>query len=347
MLIGGDAMLDIDLSNRQKLILKAIIEEYVSSGEPVGSKVLTEKPYLEFSSATIRADMAYLEMLGLLEKTHTSSGRIPSAQGYKYYVEHLVTRDYEVVNHFPLIDRIFNDNSLNKEQMIRKSIDLLSDLTNYMTVASENNFDHVKVAKLDLVQINDYEALLLIITNTAKVETKQIRIPKMGFKEFKKVIDAFDKALNNCYISEIKYILKSENVASIISQYIDYQDEILRTFESVFSDFAHTRTIHSGMDTIFEIPEFRDVDKIKDFMHAVNSDSMNSLMAKPTRGLSVRIGQENNLTAMNDCSIVSVPYQIGDQEGGMIAVIGPTRMEYNKVIPLLEYIAKNMSKLFK
>ena len=113
-------MLDIDLSNRQKLILKAIIEEYVSSGEPVGSKVLTEKPYLEFSSATIRADMAYLEMLGLLEKTHTSSGRIPSAQGYKYYVEHLVTRDYEVVNHFPLIDRIFNDNSLNKEQMIRK-----------------------------------------------------------------------------------------------------------------------------------------------------------------------------------------------------------------------------------
>ena len=112
-------MLDIDLSNRQKLILKAIIEEYVSSGEPVGSKVLTAKPYLEFSSATIRADMAYLEMLGLLEKTHTSSGRIPSVSGYKYYVEHLVTRDYEVVNHFPLIDKIFNDETLNKEQMIR------------------------------------------------------------------------------------------------------------------------------------------------------------------------------------------------------------------------------------
>ena len=340
-------MLDIDLSNRQKLILKAIIEEYVSSGEPVGSKVLTAKPYLEFSSATIRADMAYLEMLGLLEKTHTSSGRIPSVSGYKYYVEHLVTRDYEVVNDFPLIDKIFNDETLNKEQMIKKAIDLLSDLTNYMTLASENNYEHIRIAKLDLVQISDFDALLLIITSTAKVETRQIKIPKMGFAEFKKVIDAFDKALHNCYVSEIKYILKSENVANIISQYIDYQEEILRTFEVAFSSLNQTKTFHSGIDTIFEIPEFRDVDKIKEIITAVNNESINSLIATPTRGLSVRIGHENNISVMNDCSIVSVPYQIGDDEAGMIAVIGPTRMEYSRVIPLLEYIAKNMSKLFK
>ena len=340
-------MLDIDLSNRQKLILKAIIEEYVSSGEPVGSKVLTAKPYLEFSSATIRADMAYLEMLGLLEKTHTSSGRIPSVNGYKYYVEHLVTRDYEVVNDFPLIDKIFSDETLNKEQMIKKAIDLLSDLTNYMTLASENNYEHIRIAKLDLVQISDFDALLLIITSTAKVETRQIKIPKMGFAEFKKVIDAFDKALHNCYVSEIKYILKSENVANIISQYIDYQDEILRTFEVAFSSLNQTKTFHSGIDTIFEIPEFRDVDKIKEIITAVNNESINSLIATPTRGLSVRIGHENNISVMNDCSIVSVPYQIGDDEAGMIAVIGPTRMEYSRVIPLLEYIAKNMSKLFK
>ena len=340
-------MLDIDLSNRQKLILKAIIEEYVSSGEPVGSKVLTAKPYLEFSSATIRADMAYLEMLGLLEKTHTSSGRIPSVSGYKYYVEHLVTRDYEVVNDFPLIDKIFNDETLNKEQMIKKAIDLLSDLTNYMTLASGNNYEHIRIAKLDLVQISDFDALLLIITSTAKVETRQIKIPKMGFAEFKKVIDAFDKALHNCYVSEIKYILKSENVANIISQYIDYQDEILRTFEVAFSSLNQTKTFHSGIDTIFEIPEFRDVDKIKEIITAVNNESINSLIATPTRGLSVRIGHENNISVMNDCSIVSVPYQIGDDEAGMIAVIGPTRMEYSRVIPLLEYIAKNMSKLFK
>lgn len=340
-------MFENRLSNRQKLVLKAIIEEYVSSGEPVGSKVLTEKPYLDFSSATLRNDMAYLEEIGLLEKTHTSSGRVPSELGYRYYVEHLVTRDYDVVNQFPLIDKIFNDQSLNKGEMIKKAIDLLSSLTNYMTVASENHFDNTRIAKLDLVQVNEYEALLLIVTNQAKVETKQIRIPQMGFKEFKKVIDAFDKALKNSLVREVKYILKSEGVNEIISQYIDYQEEILTTFEKAFNEFNQTNTYRSGMDTIFEIPEFRDVDRIRDIMQAVNDQKINSILTAPTTGLSVRIGQENTIRTMANCTVISVPYQIGDEDAGTIAVIGPTRMEYRRVIPLLEYIANNMSKLFK
>ena len=340
-------MFENRLSNRQKLVLKAIIEEYVSSGEPVGSKVLTEKPYLDFSSATLRNDMAYLEEIGLLEKTHTSSGRVPSELGYRYYVEHLVTRDYDVVNQFPLIDKIFNDQSLNKGEMIKKAIDLLSSLTNYMTVASENRFDNTRIAKLDLVQISEYEALLLIVTNQAKVETKQIRIPQMGFKEFKKVIDAFDKALKNSLVREVKYILKSEGVNEIISQYIDYQEEILTTFEKAFNEFNQTNTYRSGIDTIFEIPEFRDVDRIRDIMQAVNDQKINSILTAPTTGLSVRIGQENTIRTMTNCTVISVPYQIGDEDAGTIAVIGPTRMEYRRVIPLLEYIANNMSKLFK
>lgn len=340
-------MFENRLSNRQKLVLKAIIEEYVSSGEPVGSKVLTEKPYLDFSSATLRNDMAYLEEIGLLEKTHTSSGRVPSELGYRYYVEHLVTRDYDVVNQFPLIDKIFNDQSLNKGEMIKKAIDLLSSLTNYMTVASENRFDNTRIAKLDLVQISEYEALLLIVTNQAKVETKQIRIPQMGFKEFKKVIDAFDKALKNSLVREVKYILKSEGVNEIISQYIDYQEEILTTFEKAFNEFNQTNTYRSGIDTIFEIPEFRDVDRIRDIMQAVNDQKIHSILTAPTTGLSVRIGQENTIRTMTNCTVISVPYQIGDEDAGTIAVIGPTRMEYRRVIPLLEYIANNMSKLFK
>lgn len=340
-------MFENRLSNRQKLVLKAIIEEYVSSGEPVGSKVLTEKPYLDFSSATLRNDMAYLEEIGLLEKTHTSSGRVPSELGYRYYVEHLVTRDYDVVNQFPLIDKIFNDQSLNKGEMIKKAIDLLSSLTNYMTVASENRFDNTRIAKLDLVQINEYEALLLIVTNQAKVETKQIRIPQIGFKEFKKVIDAFDKALKNSLVREVKFILKSEGVNEIISQYIDYQEEILTTFEKAFNEFNQTNTYRSGIDTIFEIPEFRDVDRIRDIMQAVNDQKINSILTAPTTGLSVRIGQENTIRTMTNCTVISVPYQIGDEDAGTIAVIGPTRMEYRRVIPLLEYIANNMSKLFK
>lgn len=340
-------MFENKLSDRQKLILKAIIEEYVDSGEPVGSKVLTAKPYLDFSSATIRYDMAYLEEIGLLEKTHTSSGRIPSEAGYKYYVEHLVTRDYDVVNQFPLIDKIFQDDTMSKEQMIKKSIELLSNLTNYMTVASETNFEYAKIIKLDLVQISDTDALLLIITSLAHVESKQIKVPKMGFNAFKEVILAFDKALRGSYIRDVKYILRSEEVSKVISKYIDYQDEIFATFKEAFSEFRKTKTFRSGLDTIFEIPEFRDVDKIRDLVLTLNDKSFNDALSVPQSGLRIQIGQENKLDSMAGCTVISVPYQIGDDNAGTIAVIGPTRMEYKKVIPLLEYIANNMSKLCK
>ena len=339
--------MEYKLSDRQKLILKAIIEEYVDSGEPVGSKILTLKPYLTFSSATLRNDMAYLEDIGLLEKTHTSSGRVPSELGYRYYVEHLVTRDYDVVNQFPLIDEIFNDSRKTREEMIKNAIDLLSSLTNYMALASDNSFERTAIAKLDLVQISEEEAILIIVTTAAKVESKRISIPKMGFKAFKTVIEAFDKALKNTPVRDVKYVLKSENVERIIGQYIEYEGEILETFEKAFRDFANTKTYRSGLDTIFEIPEFRDIDKIRDIMRAVNEEHINSLLDTAQSGLSIKIGRDNTVQMMEDCTIISVPYQIGDTSSGTIAVIGPTRMEYRRVIPLLEYIANNMSKIYK
>lgn len=335
------------LSDRQKLVLKMVIEEYVETGEPVGSKVLTDKPYLGFSSATLRNDMAYLESLGLLEKTHTSSGRVPSEEGYRYYVNHLVTRDYDVVSEFPLIDKIFLNKNSSREEMIKDAVDLLSNLTNYMTIASENHFEKAKIAKLDLVQISNNEALLLIVTTTAKVETRRVKIPQMGFDQFSKIIKAFDKALANHYIKDCKYILKSEGVSEIIKQYIDYQDEIIETFEKAFEGFEEFETIRSGLDGIFDIPEFQDVSRIRQIVKNVDEDMLQDVIKNHSNGLEVRIGNETNFKGMEDCSIISIPYQVNEEDGGMIAVIGPKRMEYKRVIPLLEYIAKNMSKFFK
>lgn len=122
------------LSDRQKLILKAIIEEYVDSNEPVGSKVLTEKPYLDFSSATIRYDMQDLEEKGYLEKTHTSSGRVPSELGYKYYVENLCTRDDDIVSLYPVIDELFDNKYYTREDACQRAVELLSKMTGLMTI---------------------------------------------------------------------------------------------------------------------------------------------------------------------------------------------------------------------
>ena len=141
------------ITSRQKLILKAIIEAFVKDAQPVGSKALTQMPYLDFSSATLRYDMAQLEELGFLEKTHTSSGRVPSELGYRYYVEHLVTRDADVVDSFPLIDQIFLKNKLAREQAVEEAIHLLSELTNYTAMAVGPSSNQNTIKKIDFISL--------------------------------------------------------------------------------------------------------------------------------------------------------------------------------------------------
>ena len=137
------------ISERQKLVLTAIVEEYVRNNEPVGSRTLSKRPELQFSSATLRNDMADLEDLGYLEKTHTSSGRIPSEKGYRLYVENILNQKSEKSNYaFPMIDEIFNRSNLSKEQAISESMTLVSELTNYAAIVLGNNAQNAKVKKL-------------------------------------------------------------------------------------------------------------------------------------------------------------------------------------------------------
>ncbi len=344
MQIGGDKMFE-ELSSRQKLILKAIIEEYVDSNEPVGSKQLTEKPYLDFSSATIRYDMAFLEELGLLTKTHTSSGRIPSEIGYRYYVEHLVTRDYDVVEQFPLIDQLFNNENLQKEEVLEQAINLISDMTNYMTVASHNNLEHSKIMKIDLVKISDSQAIMLVVTNQGHVENIKINIPNYSFDDLQNAIQTLDKLLHEQCISDVSTILNNELIKNQIKERVRYFEDLTNAFINAFAKFSKEKVYQSNIDSLFNQPEFQDVGTIKRLLSSISNGNVLDLISE-NQGLSVKIGQENKISSINDCTVISIPYMINEEDSGTIAVIGPTRMEYKKVIPLLEYIANNMSKLF-
>ncbi|MFI3329989.1 MAG: heat-inducible transcriptional repressor HrcA [bacterium] len=334
-----------ELSSRQKLILRTIIEEYVEFNEPVGSKQLTAKPHLDFSSATIRYDMAYLEELGLLIKTHTSSGRIPSEEGYRYYVEHFVTKNNNVVEQFPLIDQLFNNNNLQKEEVLEQAINLLSDMTSYMTVASSSNLEHNKIAKIDLVKINESQAIMLVVTNQGHVENIKINIPNYSFEDLQFAIQTLDKLLFDKFVCDISTILSNEEVKSKVVDYVNYYDELTEAFTRAFAKFAKEKVYQSNIDPLFNQPEFQDVSTIKRLMSTISNGDVLDLVAQE-QGLSVRIGQDNKISTINDCTVISIPYNIDNDNNGTIAVIGPTRMEYNKVIPLLEYIANNMSKLF-
>ncbi|CCV64207.1 Heat-inducible transcription repressor HrcA [Alteracholeplasma palmae J233] len=338
------------LTDRQKLILKAIVEIYAEDAQPVGSKILTNLPYLDFSSATIRYDMAQLEDLGFLEKTHTSSGRIPSQKGYKYYVNHLVTRDQEISQMYPLIDEIFAKYSLAKEQAIKEALELLSNLTNYTAMAvGPDVVKTSKIQKIDFIPLDEMNAVMLIVTNHGHVQHQNISLSEkdeVNMNDLKEVIKTLNDLLKDKYLYEASNIIKAEFAKEEIGKYMKYQSQIVESFIQAFAQFASDNFYLSGVTNIFEQPEFNNVSTIKRFVDMLDRRELVNLV-ESTDGLTIKFADDMKLLPLENYSVVSIPYKINEEDNGTIAIFGPARMEYKKVIPLLEYIAVNLAKLYK
>lgn len=336
------------LTSRQKLILKAVIEEYVRTAMPIGSKSLTELPYLHFSSATLRYDMAELEQLGYLEKTHTSSGRVPSEMGYKYYVDHLVTRDSDVTSSFPMIDTLIEQNALKRDQAIEEAIKLLSNLTNYTAMAvGPKSTDKLSIKKIDFVPLTENEATILIVTNQGNVEHQTIRLPEhVSMKDVKEVIKTLDELLANHSLSDASKMLQKAFENDDLKAFMSFQEQLMQSFIDAFSKFAEENFYLSGMSHLFDQPEFDNAGYMKKFIEMLDRRDLIKMIGHQ-EGLQVRFGSDLKLIPMDNATLISIPYRISDDEHGTIAVIGPNRMPYGKVIPLLEYIALNLGKLYK
>ena len=336
------------ITSRQKKILKAIIEEYVRTNEPVGSKFLASLPEFNYSSATIRNDMAELENLGLLLKTHTSSGRVPSEEGYRVYVRDIIENN-NIRNDndlFPLIDEIFERESFNKEHAVKKSMALVTDLTNYASVVLGGSAYNSKIKKLQLVSLNERLAVILMVTDQGYVESKKIIIPEeISVHDIEKVVNLLNDILYDCAISEIDAVLKNKFHEQELLKQVDYYDELVGILVRTFSDMVQDKYFLSGKTNILSQPEFHDVNRVKELLDVMERKEILKVINLSSNGITVKIGQENEIKAMEDCTIISVPFENDYGEKGAIAVIGPTRMEYHKVIPLLKYIASNIKKL--
>lgn len=336
------------LSDRQKLILKAIVEEYISTNEPIGSKSLTDKPYLKFSSATIRYDMQYLEETGYLEKTHTSSGRIPSQLGYRYYVDNLLTRDEDVKNIYLNIDNILSNKLLTKETAIIEVLNYIAKLSGCFLAIVGSNACYAKVKKMEIVPLNDRDALLLIVTSQGVVRSQRINIPK-DFKmdDLLRIMNMFDVAMYDQAIYEIREILAREATKPRIREIVDYRDDILNFMIKGFASFLNNECYKSSMTPLFNEPEFKDYVVMQKFVKAIDSIEVTGLIYNDKKGLQIRLGEENKELGLNDCAIVSIPYYLDLNEYGTIVAVGPLRMNYKGVVPILEYLANSLPKLYK
>ena len=335
------------LSKRQELILKLIVEEFVKTADPVGSRTLSD--LLNVSSATIRNEMAGLEELGFLEKTHTSSGRIPSDKGYHYYIEKLLNSNENYNESFDVIDELFSNKEMKRDEAIKQAMNLLSQLTNYTTIALGPSAYGSRIKKIELVPLYDNVSILLVITNRGHVESKQITIPEnTDIEEMKRVIEIFNDILFDCPIAQVSEKLHYEINEQKIKEILIYNSTIIETFLEAFTKFTQSKYYLSGQSNMLYQPEFNDISRVRELLSFFEKNDIFRLVEDTTKtGITVKIGKENAISAMRDCTVITVPYGFDGNERGTIAVVGPTRMEYQKVIPLIKYLAKHMSKLYK
>jgi len=335
------------LTQRQELILKLIVEEYIKTAEPVGSRSLSK--LLDFSPATIRNEMADLEDLGFLEKTHTSSGRIPSDEGYHYYIEQLIGETGAGDHGYEFIDEIFTQENMKRDETIKQAMNMLSQLTNYTTITLGPNAYGSKVKKIELVPLYENVCVLLVITNMGHIESKQIGIPEnTDLDEMKRVIEIFNDILYDCPISKVSEKLHYEINSEKIEEIMIYNQTIIDTFLEAFTKFTQSKYYLTGQNNMLYQPEFSNVERVRELLTFFEKNEIFQLVENvENKGLTVKIGKENAVSAMRDCTVITVPYHINNNKSGAIAIVGPTRMEYQKVIPLIKYLAAKMSKLYK
>lgn len=338
------------LSNRQMRVLCRIIEEYVRTAEPVGSKTLQDYPELNFSSATIRNDMAELEELGLIAKTHASSGRIPTEEGYRIYVRDIIENRNRHMNGtseiYPIFDEIFSRNSYSREQAVKESMSIVSTLTNYASVVLGGAAYNSRIKKLQFVSLGNQYAVILMVTDQGYVESKKILVPdSIRLDDIEKTVSILNDVLHDIPISEIDQTLREKFKENDFLASFDYYDELMSVFIRAFSDMAKDKYFMAGQSKIFNQPEFANINKVKTLLSAIEKQEIFKVVNLSESGITVKIGQENEIKAMEDCTVITVPYENDVGERGAIAVIGPTRMDYRRVIPLLEYISENLKKM--
>jgi len=328
------------------MILKLVVDEYIKTAEPIGSKILSEM--LNVSSATVRNEMGILEDLGYIEKTHTSSGRMPSEKGYRYYIETIVKNLDEETEGFFEFEKLFLNKEQERDEIIKEAIDLLSQATNCTAISLGPNAFHSKVKKVQLVPISSHQAIILVITNFGHVESKQITIQdEIDTEELIKVIDLLNELLMDTPISKVSEKLHYEIQHSHIKELLKYRDTIVESFIEAFSKFAQSKYYLTGQSNMLYQPEFNDIKKLREFITTIENNEIFKLVEVDSEGISVKIGTENQVTTMQDCTVITSTYDTVDGDKGTISLVGPTRMDYRRVIPLMKFLAKHIQKLYE
>jgi len=337
------------LNERKLKILQAIIQDYIETAEPVGSRTLSRKYALGVSPATIRNEMADLEELGFIIQPHTSSGRIPSDKGYRLYVDQFIAlrKIVDIESNYLELDLLTKVAEI--EQILQCSSKLLSQLTNYTTVALAPQMKESKLKHIQLVPIDAESTLAVIITDSGMVKKPIIRLSaEVSENGFQTISNFLNDKLHGLAIKNIETAL----IEILSQELMDFSSIIDKIIPEIFQSLDETSDIDiflNGAMNIFNFPEYNDIFKAKSFLELLEEkELLSSLITSfDTEGLSISIGSENIYKEAKDCSLVTATYKVDNTTLGWLSVIGPTRMDYSTVVSVMAGVSKSINELLK
>ncbi len=336
-----------DLNDRKKKILKAIIDLYIACGEPVGSKLLSQYQDISLSSATIRNELADLTEMGYLTQPHASSGRVPSEQGYRFYVNTLMQSYDMTANEIKKLNEILAEKNKQLDQIIESAGKFVSTVTHYPAISVRTPLKQVIPKYINLVYVDEFTFLIIIMISENNIKTQKI---------------SSDVTLTPEVINELQSIVTSElsdtdvgkltfsEIVSLENKFGSYSSlatKIIKSIHESVMEEDKSEIKFSGVDKFLEYPEFTEINKLKDVLGMVSEkDSLLSLVEKSTgNGVNILIGSENTADKNGESAVVFKTITVNGKSIGAIGVIGPTRMDYAKVVSTVEILSESLSKI--
>lgn len=336
----------MELSDRKKKILQYVVDDYIETAVPVSSKSLTEKHMNNVSSATIRNELSALEELGYLTQLHTSSGRVPSAEAYKLYVSDLMVKDKLTAKELDYIKKIFLDKADDLEEVIRNTTKVISELTSYTSVGMPNKDGKERIESIKFFRFRKDSALVLIVTEVRLLKDNYITVSESMTDE--QLADA-EKVLCNMFRGKT-----FEDICNmkpeVEDNFLGYKNIFVNVIEALktYVETSGEDVVIAGEDKIFEHPDYADVGKIKDFLSVVTSkDKVMNLLVGEDRHIkiNVKIGSDGYDEIPKECSLVTATYSANGTPLGTYGVIGPVRMDYQKVVAVLENVGRILESI--
>ena len=336
------------LDERKKRILEAVIEEYNATAEPVGSTKIANDYKLGFSPATIRNEMANLEELGYLEQPHVSAGRVPSSLGYRFYIDSIMQEKKLTPTEKQLIDQMLKEDVTKFETLIKEASNIIARLTNYASIAIGPAMDNCKVEEIKLVKIGQDRLMIVILADNGIIKESIIKytgqIPEENIEIFNNYLNYKLRGMNfNDIYDNINEYVESElyNISTnIVPLVVELNNLLVNNNAEIYMD---------GAKNLLNLPELKKEETLKNFLNIIETqDALKEMLKNGYDGnINVYIGQENAFEDLKDFTIITYKQKINDKEIGTIGLIGPKRMDYKKVIPVIKYVGDAIQEKIK